>query len=231
MKRIILGATAFLLLSVQPIAADLVVKLEDPTHPGSGTNQLQENKANQQIGIFVSGSGDLTGMTFNLQIGDGGDVGSSSSRTGPIFQGAPVLTSPPYPMVDFVTGTIFQSNQQSPYGDVYEQLIALTQMTSSGTINVNSTTPKLLATVTIDTTGFFAKDVANPWKLTMADTLNGSSNFIASDSSGFGQFIDGTLTLVAVPEPGMFSLLAAFLAMLPMLTRYCRGCFCGNRSK
>ncbi len=79
---------------VQPISSgSAVVTL--------GTYYLEENKPNQTITINVSGGALVSGMNFNLQIGDGGPA--AGGTPGPVFTG-----------LDLIDGTIFQSDHASP---------------------------------------------------------------------------------------------------------------------
>jgi hypothetical protein len=111
---------------------------------------------------------------------------------------------------DLLTGTIFGAQPnfgQTPNIAGIPQIAAEGVVLQSGTISADG----LLATLTIDTTGFFAGDPVTSWTLNMSSTLNGVTDFAGAPA----QITDGTITLV--PEPATLSLLG--LGGLAMLRR------------
>ena len=100
---------------------------------------LLPNRAGQTILINVSGGTAVSGLNFNAEIAGGGTPNGGTA--------GPAITN-----VNLVTGTIFggnnsgQQNIPSNSPQVYEGGIA----TTSGTVTATG----LLATLTIDTTGF-----------------------------------------------------------------------------
>jgi hypothetical protein len=66
-----------------------------------GNYVLQPNMPNQTIPIYVTGGAQVSGLNFNLQIGDGG----------PALGGTP---GPVFTHVDLVNGTIFQNDFEAP---------------------------------------------------------------------------------------------------------------------
>src|SRR5687768_3460768 len=116
-----------------------------------GNHELLPNTAGQTIQIHVSGGDDVDGLNFNAQIGNGGpEVGGTDG---------PNLTA------DIINGTIFAGNntgQQDP-GSV-PQVAARTTTTGQGTVDAQG----VLATLTIDTTGFFT----GTFDLLLSNTLN-----------------------------------------------------------
>ena len=105
---------------------------------------LLPNRAGQTIQIMVSGGTAVSGVDFNAEIAGGGTVNGGTA--------GPAITN-----VDLVTGTIFagnnsgQQNIPSNSPQVYEGGIS----TTSGTVAASG----LLATLTINTTGFQGFDV------------------------------------------------------------------------
>ena len=124
--------------------------------PGSHTYQLRQNQANQQIQVYVSGGDPVAGVNFNMELGNGGTQ-----------MGQP--PAPSFTNLDLVTGTIFQADYLDPVdsGSTPDLLTAWV-VTNSGTVPADG----LLATVTVDTTGFFASDPVHSWLLSMNDTAN-----------------------------------------------------------
>lgn len=128
-----------------------------------GNSVLLPNRANQNITINVSGGVAVSGLDFNVEIAAGGTVNGGTA--------GPAITA-----VNLVTGTIFggnnsgQQNFTSNSPQVYEGGIA----TTSGTVNATG----LLATLTIDTTGFQGN--------TFSLKLSGFGNAGASGNTDFG---------------------------------------------
>ena len=195
------------LLSIATTSAALEITLTGS--PGSRTYLLSPDTPGQEIEIHVSGGDQIAGINFFLQVADGGPVEGGSIS-------GPVITN-----VDILTGTIFDGNNNDDYGDgpgvslrrsksqVWESLTD----TASGTVKADG----LLATVTIDTTGFFLDDPNLPWDLKMVGTLAGDSQLFDETASE----VDTTITngtIAVVPEPGTVGMLVAgVLALLLML--------------
>jgi hypothetical protein len=192
MNRLTLTAIlpAVLLLLVQSAGAQ-------PVSSGSavitlGTYYLEENTPNQRITINVSGGAQISGMNFNLQIGDGGPA--AGGTPGPVFTG-----------LDLVNGTIFHSDHASPLdlGSI-PQSLTWDIVTAQDGDYVD--TDGLLATVTVDTTGF-SRGMSFPFSI--ASTRNGATNFIYDGVTPVPTALaDGTI--VIVPEPSTLALLTAF---------------------
>jgi hypothetical protein len=146
-----------------------------------GEHNLLPDTPGQTIQIFVTGGNAVQGLNFNGQVADGGpEVGGSID--------GPNITS-----ADILTGTIFGSNntgQQDPGS--FPQLAIRTTSTSSGTVTADG----LLATLSIDTTGF----LKGSWPLKLGDTLNGPTDFAGIPIT----ITDGS---IAVPEPAGAALL------------------------
>jgi hypothetical protein len=137
---------------------------------------LSANQPGQVIQLFVSGTNQVQGLNFNLQVADGGpDAGGSVV--------GPVITD-----VDVVTDTLFASNHLEPVDPgSLPQLAIRSVITQTGSVSATG----LLATVTIDTTGI----TNGVYALQMAGTLNGDSDFagIAADIT------NGQITIVSDP--------------------------------
>jgi hypothetical protein len=104
-----------------------------------GNAVLFPNRSGQTIPIMVSGGTAVSGLNFNVEVAGGGTVNGGTT--------GPAITS-----VDLTTGTIFSANNSGQQNipsnspQVYEGGIS----TTSGTVTATG----LLATITVDTTGF-----------------------------------------------------------------------------
>jgi hypothetical protein len=101
---------------------------------------LAPDAPGQQIAIFVSGGEPIGGVDFFIQVGDGG-AAVGGSDTGPTITG-----------VDLITGAIFGANHTDVFVDSLPLIWAATTTTEFGTVPAEGR----LATVTINTTGFFS---------------------------------------------------------------------------
>ena len=144
-----------------------------------GTHVLQPDTPGQVISVYVSGELPVAGLNFNLQIGY---VELSSAQT---------PSAPRVEAVDILTGTIFADNhtdlrvdasQQGGQAPVPQHGYQATT-TAAGTVPANG----LLATVTIDTTGF----LRGSWSLMLSNTVNGPTDFAGQAAT----VIDGQLVL------------------------------------
>ena len=146
---------------------------------GLGNYHLLPDTPDQQIQIFVRGGDPVQGVAFNIAIADGGpDAGGSVV--------GPMITA-----VDILTGTIFDGNNTglgSAAGVLAPQIAFFSTTTATGTVPAEG----LLATVTLDTTGFAA---GQTFDLIVSQTVNNPTMFGAVTPT----VLDGTLTMV--PEP------------------------------
>ncbi|NBB94989.1 MAG: PEP-CTERM sorting domain-containing protein [Planctomycetes bacterium] len=154
-----------------------------------GTYDLLENTAGQTIPVYVSGGDAVAGLNLNVQIADGGPEAGGSID-------GPSVTA------DLLTGTIFGAQPNFGQSDNLggadiPQLAAEGVLLESGTIAADG----LLATLSIDTTGFFFSDSVTSWTLNMSSTLNGPTDF--ADTSA--DITNGTINIV--PEPATMALL------------------------
>ena len=141
------------------LALLLVLGVASPCEAITGANvslghyYLQPNTPNQTIPIYVSGGAQVSGLNFNLQMGDGGpEVGGTPG---------PVFTS-----LDLTNNTIFQYDFSDPVdtGSV-PQLLTWYVLTQN--VGDHVTADGLLATATIDTSriGRMEQNATNYWAI------------------------------------------------------------------
>lgn len=155
-----------------------------------GDHILQPNMPGQIIQIFVTGGDQIQGTNFRAQIGSDPEFAST-----PIF-----FSSPPFGVPGSSTiigpGTIFQPNNVG-MNDVtfYPALFEAGTATATGTVSANG----LLATLVVDTTGFFS----GTWSLSLGNTLAGPTDWAGSIFQGNEvpnpDILDGSITII--PEP------------------------------
>ena len=162
-----------------------------------GDHPLLPNMANQQVLVYVGGGTAVQGVEVECQIADGGPLGNGS------------ITGPAITNLDVITGTIFANNNVGSFGTPNGVLIP--QEAKRGTTAAADyvVASGLLATVTIDTTGFFT--VGQTWELRLKNTLDGDTVF--GDIAPI--ITNGTISIAtAVPEPGTLALAVAGAGML-----------------
>lgn len=126
-----------------------------------GNHTLLANTPGQQVQIQVSGGEQVSGLNLYVQVGDGGpelvDFGLPPGVDGP------AITA-----VDLTTGTIFAGVSDTPF--VIEAIPQYVSY-SLAMLTPGSSVPAagLLATLTIDTTGF----AGGRWDLLLSDVLPG----------------------------------------------------------
>lgn len=146
-----------------------------------GDYDLLPNTPDQQILVFVTGGDLVQGLDLNVLIADGGpEIGG-------------VIESPAITNTDILTGTIFQNNNTGviDLGVSLQQFDARSTTTAAGTVAADG----LLATLTIDTTGFFG----GVFPLILSTTPNGPTAFAGVPA----RITDGSISIV--PEPGSCS--------------------------
>ncbi|MBI1310044.1 hypothetical protein GC176_01965 [bacterium] len=152
-----------------------------------GNHVLQPDMAGQELQIQVSGGDEVQGVTLRVQIGDGGPE-AGGSQDGPSIQ-----------TVDILTGTVFESNNTGLRQDVdgdspdtVPQFERAETTTSSGTVSASG----LLATITIDTTGF----TSGQFPLLLAGTLDGDT-ILPPASAGDVSITNGILAISSSSSP------------------------------
>ena len=148
-----------------------------------GDHTLAADTAGQQIEIYVSGGQDVSQLNFYALIADGGSE-CGGSIDGPAIED-----------IDLMTGTIFDGNNDGEYGDddgsgesdTKPQYEAISIDVTSGTVTADG----LLATLTIDTTGF----TSGTWTLNLVAT-DMETNFGTACSA---QYTLGSLTINTPP--------------------------------
>ena len=183
MNRATVGCLLVLLLGVSPVWAAVITV---------GDHGLLPNLPGQVIQISVSGEQDefVNTLVFYLQVADGGPEGVP-------YGGPGLIDGPRIQDVDILSGTIFKDDNVGDYGG--GPLIPQfwdSQTFSFGSVVANG----LLATVTIDTTGFSASD---SWALKMKGTLSGDS---ALSGPSVVEIENGFITI----EGGIFPSNASF---------------------
>jgi len=179
------------LLAAGPAPAEIYIDV--------GNVRLLPDMPGQTVLIRVRTDADdrVAGCNFNAEIG------RASSAFGGID--GPLITA-----VDMETGTIFAGNNrgQTNVGSL-GQLAMYSIVTDSEAVPAGG----LLATMTIDTTGFTTP--GSTWTFALDQTLNGPTDFAPQSAI----ISDGSITLT--PEPGAMTLLA--LGGLGLLVRRRRG--------
>jgi hypothetical protein len=169
--------SALCLLAADPAAAATI---------DVGNHLLLPNTPGQVFTIDVAGGDLVQGVDFFLQVADGGPEAAG-------FEDGPEITG-----VDILDGTIFDGNHtgEAAGGPLIPQFWQSGTTTLTGTVAAEG----LLATVTIDTTGFFA----GSWELLAKDTLMGDSNFPTTGVTT--NVTNGRLTISEIPEPSTLAL-------------------------
>lgn len=166
-----------------------------------GDHDLLENTAGQQIQIYVSGGGNVSGLNLFVQVGDGGPELTDFFL--PAGTDGPSITSIDLKPIGGIFAGIGDS-QVDITPDVPQVKNSTIAMTGGGSVVADG----LLAIITIDTTGFFAGDAVTTWNLLLGGVLPDAGGY---DTDFAGTPIDitnGSLSVVAVPEPATLGLIA-----------------------
>jgi hypothetical protein len=180
-------AACVVLLGARPAPGEIYIRVDNvkllPDTPGQTVPVLLTTDAADRV----------AGCNFNVEIGG----------AGPDFGG---VDGPRITGVDLVTGTIFDGNNRGQTNiNSLGQLAMYSIVTEGGTVPAGG----LLATLTIDTTGFTTPGTT--WTLALGQTNNGPTNF-APDPA-----IITDCSIMLVPEPAAAALLG--LGGLAMLIR------------
>ena len=172
------------------------------------TFELAPGLANQEISIYYSNTDSpqvIAGFDFNIQVGDGGPEAPGGSVDGP------AITA-----VDLQTNTIFGGIAASQVTAPSVDQVRVESITlDSGTVSVPVATDSslLMATVTIDTTGF--DTIGESWTLNINNTLNGDSQFLDESANAIAiTAAASSITIAAVPEPEAYAAFTAGLLVL-----------------
>ena len=187
------------LVAVAALAACVVLVAARPAPGGMyidvGNVKLLPDTPGQTVAIWLTtdAADRVAGCNFNAEIGG----------AGPAFGG---IDGPRITGVDLVTGTIFDGNNRGQTNlNSLGQLAMYSIVTDGGTVPAGG----LLATLTIDTTGFTTP--GSTWTLALGQTHNGPTDFAPDPAI----ITDGSIMLV--PEPAAAALLG--LGGLAMLIR------------
>jgi hypothetical protein len=155
------GAATALLLGSRALAANPSIVV--------GNDFLIPNRANQTIQLMVSGGTQVAGLNLNVEVAAGGTANGGTN--------GPKITT-----VDMTSGTIFAGNNSGQQNistfpsQVYEGSI----ITSSGSVAASG----LLATLTIDTTGFTGQSFTLQLGGFSNGAVSGNTDFATPDPSG-----------------------------------------------
>ncbi len=178
----LLGCLAILVLGSHA-HGQLNVSVDDVT--------VVEGTTSVDIPIYGTGTQDVTDMVLALQMGNGGTV-----------TGNPAV--PVFSAVD-LTGTVWE-NLSNGYATSSafpppDEIIDLNVTAVSGSSPVSGN--GLLATVTVDLTGF--STAGNAWDIHLIDDFGTTTQLLEGTGDVTGQLTSGSLTVV--PEPVSLTLL------------------------
>ena len=170
-KWLVLLLPAALILAAWTASADVIYSID------VDENRLLPDRTGQTVQIWVTGAEQVSGLNFCVQIGDGGpelvDYGLPPGIDGPSISA-----------IDLQTDTIFGiENSTQIAGDSIPQVAFCSVFTNSGSVVASG----LLATLTIDTTGFRS----GAWDLVLSGVLGQSTDFAPDAIS----IINGTIYL------------------------------------
>lgn len=185
MRRHFVAASVLALLLVVPsLGASIVV----------GKNPLLPNMADQKVDIFITGGDvEIAGMQFRVQIADGYPGNPPSFPFGTID--GPNITS-----VDALTGTLFQGGHSDAIfsgEQAWEEL----PLTASGTVPANGK----LATIRIDTRGFFLTDAVTSWALNLTGMVFGDTEILDDGGLPISSVLIENGSIYLTPEPLVLS--------------------------
>ncbi len=176
--------------------ADLVIMV--------GDYDLLPGTAGQEVQIFVTGGDEVQGMNFYVQIADGGPGVADAG-----FIPQPGILGPTITKLDVITGTPFDGKHTGSLAEIPALQFALDSITTAAQIvdpetQITETSlvamDGLLATITIDTTGF--DTIGQSWELRLANTLGGdfveTTEFIDAENNILQPNItNGSIRIVA----------------------------------
>ena len=185
MRRHFVAASVLALLLVVPsLGASIVV----------GKNPLLPDMAGQKVDIYITGGDvDIAGTNFRVQIADGFPGLLPDFPFGSI--NGPDITG-----VDIVTGTLFAGGDPTT-GLAGEQAWEETVTTTSGTVAANGK----VATVWIDTTGFFLTDSVTSWALNLTGMVFGDTEILDDGGLTISSVLIENGSIYLTPEPLVLS--------------------------
>ena len=206
MKRLLLcGGTVGLL---SPIA------LATPT-VNVGNQVLAPNLAGQPVRISVSGGDAVQGADLNAEIADGGPG---------VVPGDTALTGPAFTAANLVSGTIFAGNNSgqqdlSSFSQT-PQAYSGSIVTNTGTVNASG----LLATLTLDTTGFSTPGSSFPLRLKGFSNagVSGDSDFIGASGDVLASNITNGNIIITYPQDLDLNGTVGFSDLLKLAQNYGR---------
>ncbi len=152
--------------------------------------EVTEGTTSVQIPIYGTGTQDVTDMVLALQMGNGGTVTGND----------PV---PEFTAVD-LTGTVWQNLAGYSTFSAFappDEIIDYNVQADTGASAVSGN--GLLATVTVDLTGF--STAGNSWDIHLTDDFGTTTQILNGTTDVTGNLVDGSLTVV--PEPVTIALL------------------------
>jgi len=166
-----------------------------------GNTNLLPNTPGQAVQLFVNGGDSVQGMNLYTLITDGFPAVPGSTQNGPNITG-----------INLTTGTIFSGNNTGAMFTSSDQYWISQISTSTGTVAANG----LIATLTVDTTGF--NSGSGPFSLKLSGTPDGNTDFAPVPVT----ITNGQLTII--PEPSTW-ILAVCLMLVGL---YTRGFYCSS---
>ncbi len=201
-----LTAVLVVLLCMGQVSAEPIIDV--------GIHQLLPDTPDQTIEISVSGGQPVAGLEFFSQVADGGPE-AEGVPGGP--QTGEGIDGPETTDVDLFTGTIFEHNNlPAARQSLLPQLFHASTVTAAGTVAAEG----LLATVTIDTSGFFSGE----WGLYLGDTLDPeSTHFLSASAQTVSpQITEGLIRIGFIPEPSTLVLLSIAVGLFAFAWRWRR---------
>lgn len=207
-KRLGVCALGLVFIFSVPVQAEPIIEV--------GRVELLYGLADQEVQFFVTGGDPVDRLFFYIQVADGGpELGDSGMRSMP----GPGTPGPHITNVDLITGTIFENNYVNlKPGLAFQQYRHLEIFARSGTTvpagDPNGLDPRLVATVTFDTSMWGAEYIDTEWELRLrnvVDAGDGGYNTVFGDAGGMSTA--GSIVIV-VPEPSTAALLTLGVALL-----------------
>ncbi len=153
-----------------------------------GNTNLLPNTPGQAVELFVTGGDLVQGMNLYTLITDGFSVIPGSTMDGPNITG-----------INLTSGTIFSGNNTGGMFTSSDQYWISQISTSTGTVSANG----LIATLTVDTTGFNLG--SGPFSLKLSGTPDGDTDFAPIPIT----ITNGQLSII--PEPSTWALAACLM--------------------